>query len=173
MKLGDYKEAIPYRPKSSAVTQYVPDEVKAKIPSSSNKTTFSTVDTKENAIKLCELLQPECQGIQRESNNKFSLKSGGIPRNLIFTTSSKAVNLPNGKIGYKASKSKSYHFPSQTAYLRYCPGISGSIKKYDKIIPLDLNLNRSKAQHNYSFEIHCSVSNLFLYLTVKIDIYLF
>lgn len=163
MKLSDYKEALPYLSIAPEATEFIPKEIEAKIRSKPPKERHSSnLNSYEEAVKVCELLQPECQGIQQEPNYKFSLKRGGIPRNLAIL---KEPNIRSeDKSKQSTNKDESYYFPSQTAYIRYCPGSSGSIQKHEPIIPVNLQLNRSKAQHFYSFEIHFSVSDLWLYL---------
>ena len=155
MELTKYEAAQKYRPTLEPLN--VPKHVTVQLPKPKEEVRFSLVKTFQDAEELCEKLHPECQGIQAEINNKFSLKKGGVPRNLVVTISGKPQIMQGGKVSKDNKEPKTYKFPAKTAYLKYCPG-GGSLQKCEKQIIVDVKKNKSIAQHKYSFEIEFTVS---------------
>ena len=156
IELTNYKEAEKFRPKMQDGDNFIPEHIRKKLPQAAIAR-FSFVENYADAEELCEMLQPTCQGIQLEINNKYTLRKAGVPRNLVVTMANKRI-LPGGKSILDQNAPKRYIFPAKNAYLRYCPGDSGSMQKYGSVIPVDLSKDSSKAQHTYGFEIKLSVS---------------
>ena len=154
LELYKYKEAERFRPKEKPILEMIPEHLKDKVP----PPRFTSVNTYAEAEELCEILQPDCQGVQLEMNRRYTLRREGVPRDLVVTVPDKPLIVRDGKSVLDPSVPKHFVFPAKTAYLRYCPGGSGSIQKYETVIPVDLSQSRSKGQHKYGFEIRFSVS---------------
>jgi len=158
LDLSQYKQAERFKPKLNPPKENIPEHLRSKIPPPAPPR-YTFVDSYADAEELCELLQPDCQGIQAEMNSKFSLRGEGIPRDFVVTVPDKPYHLRNGKSVLDPSVPKHYMFPAKAAYLRYCPGDSGNVQKFEKVIPVDLTKDRTKAQHRYQFEIRFRVSH--------------
>ena len=160
IELSGVKKAQPYL-KTKTQVQKEKDNKNAHIPPPSSHRYL--LDTFEHAVKVCEALQPLCLGIVKELNNKYSVRRGGIPKNLVVSIETQPKILRQVKLGpnRKIASSKRYIFPAQMSYLRYCPGVSGSIQKLETVIPIDLSKERSVVQHRFSFEIQFTVSSIF------------
>ena len=127
-------------PKSEGEKEPVPFRTTTKAP----ETVLRNFD---DAVKMCEAMSPECRGITVESKKSFRLRRSGLARNLVIRYDD-----------YDDYSRAKYAFPLRDSYVKYCPGISGYVQRYNQTLKVETVDLVAKGWRSYKFEVEFTVS---------------